>query len=240
MLLLQEEIFNFFVARSLPSRMVLQPLGLGEGSRGAQVPQWDWGVSAGLEADVTPSSSAAPMSRLSHSLCSHCGWSPLLCPRTCLGCRDTFAGLVGSRKAPTAESIAGKVSPARTAEHTPSSCHPTDPFAVQTWAPAPLLEGSTTLHQHKDPQKGTQPPCVKCCPNPSGCRTLPGAGITFLYRDTGTGGTCIWVNWLFWSAWCPQIHWIRPEVCCFGSFPASMASGGCSVKECKAEGGATG
>lgn len=140
-----------------------------------------------------------------------------------------MAWLVSSGKAPAAESIAGK-SPDRMAEHTPSSCHPTDTFAVQTQAPTRLLGGSMTLHQQKDPPEGTQPLCVRCCPDPNGYKTLPGAGIAFLYRETGTGGTCVW------SARYPQIHWIRPEICCFGVFPAAMASGGCLVKERKAWG----
>lgn len=150
-----------------------------------------------------------------------CRWSPLLRSRTCPGCRDTFARLVGSGKVPAAETIAGKLSLTRMSEHTHSSCHPTDALVIQTWAPACLLEGSTTLDQHKGSPKGTKPSCVRCCSDLEGRRTLPRAGITFLYRETGTGGTCIGISWLLRGARCPQIHWIRPEICCFGDFSPS-------------------
>lgn len=158
-LLLLEEIFNRFVAGSLPAGVVLQPLGLGGGSRGAGVGLGVVsGAGRGCDTRCRCRSHTAHASQLGPSLCSRCRWSPLLCPRTHPGCRDTFARLGGSRKAPSAKSIAGKLSPASAAEHTPSSCHPTEPFAVQTRAPTRLLEGSMTLHQHKTPPKKDQTP----------------------------------------------------------------------------------
>lgn len=108
--------------------------------------QWDQGVSVGLEGDVTPAIGAARVhpSPFSPSL----SLVPLALSKDTRGCRDTSFRLVGSGKVCAAESVAGKL---RTAEHTPSSCHPLTPSPLRYTLHLP--EGSTTLHQHKDTPK---------------------------------------------------------------------------------------
>lgn len=53
------------------------------------------------------------------------------------------------------------------------------------------LESSPALHRHKHPKKAPTPSCWHC---PDLSRSLPGAGIAFPCRETGTGGSCVGIT----------------------------------------------